>query len=533
MQKINFHKKAFFGTIVLWTVIATAVFILATTIRYPAAFLSCLLIGTGAAIQFIIFRFMNCAFSRLSQQCNELLKSKEYLETVFANLPIIATVSELETGEFININKTFSEISGYTTDDLLGFKSTDVEWLSETQRNDLLAHIRKNGLLTNYEIRVRSKNGKTMWGLYFGKVIEFANTKYLISLAQDISKDKVTEENMKEIDSRYRALIELSPDSIFLHNGTYFLYANNAACQLLKAPNVDNILNTKVIDVVHPDCRLLVEERIHTMRRENSTALAMSERLLCFDGSYVDVEVIAAPCRISGENAYQVIARDITERLLAESALKQSLKEKEALIQELFHRTKNNLQVISGILQLSSSTIQDKKLQQFFDETTYRIKTMALMHQQLISSADLSRINLREYFENIISLFTNLYYQVSQHVTIESHLDDVFTVIDYAAAGGLLLGEILSNVFKHAFPGSRKGLLKIELHRIDNRIQIVVEDDGIGLDEEFNAENSDSIGIRLINLTVEHQLSGQIRYAGPPGTQITIDFEDNKYFSRI
>ena len=210
-------------------------------------------------------------------------------------------------------------------------------------------------------------------------------------------------------------------------------------------------------------------------------------------------------------------------RKTAEESLKISLTEKEVLLKEIHHRVKNNMQIISSLLNLQSQSIQDDITRRAFQESQDRIGIMALIHEKLYRSEHLSRIDLAAYVQQLAQ---NLYqaYGVSPE-TIALHIEGegVFLDIDYAIPCGLILNELLSNSLKYAFPGGRRGRIEITLHEKDERVNLLIRDDGAGFPEGLDFRKNQSLGLQLVN-ALTRQLDGTIELNRKGGTEFKITF---------
>ncbi len=225
----------------------------------------------------------------------------------------------------------------------------------------------------------------------------------------------------------------------------------------------------------------------------------------------------------------------------AEEQIKASLREKEVLLKEIHHRTKNNMQVISSILALQSDMLEHDQVKKIFKDTENRIKSMALVHQKLYQSNDLSNINLKEYIDELAELLLKSYNAEKISFILETlETDNSFVLIDIAIPCGLILNELITNSLKYAFPGDSQdkidetGEIRIKLNRTDNHeIFIRFSDNGIGFPENFDFENADTLGLRMIISIVEHQLGGTIDFETNNGMTCQIKFNDNFYSERV
>jgi two-component sensor histidine kinase len=204
--------------------------------------------------------------------------------------------------------------------------------------------------------------------------------------------------------------------------------------------------------------------------------------------------------------------------------IEQSLKEKEALIKEIHHRVKNNLQIITSMLNLQIGKIEDEKTESIFFEAKQRINAIALTHQMLYQKATISNINLVEYIETLVR-------QIEASMSsakIEIKTDLVAThnrlTIDGAVPLGLIINELLTNCYKHAFPSGKKGIITVSLRENSESFTIKVSDNGVGLPEDFNQEESKTLGMELVFILVE-QLDSKLTIEQENGTAFIFDIK--------
>lgn len=222
--------------------------------------------------------------------------------------------------------------------------------------------------------------------------------------------------------------------------------------------------------------------------------------------------------------ANQTLHIEIAERQRAEELIKASLKEKEMLLQEIHHRVKNNLQVISSLLNLQSSYVDNPEIREIFQESQNRVRSMALVHEKLYRSDDLARIDLADYIRNLASFLFRSYRAGAGHITLNVQADNVFLGIDAAVPCGLILNELISNALKHAFPDKRPGQIRVELRTgPEGAVNLVVADNGIGFPPDFDFTATDSLGMQLVHTLVE-QLDGTLEISGREGASFNIKF---------
>lgn len=222
------------------------------------------------------------------------------------------------------------------------------------------------------------------------------------------------------------------------------------------------------------------------------------------------------------------LMRDITKAKKVEDQIKTSLKEKNVLLKEIHHRVKNNLQIVTTLLELQSDYIKDEKAIERFNEIQNRVHAMALVHEKLYQSKNLSEIDFKEYTQDLLDDLFRTYGAGSEVATPIINIDDIFLNVNTAIPCALIINELVSNSLKHAFPDGRKGEINIDLYLdTDNKFKLIVSDNGVGLQEDIDFRNTKSLGLQLVNNLV-NQLDGSIEYHGKDGATFEITFTELK-----
>jgi PAS domain S-box-containing protein len=217
---------------------------------------------------------------------------------------------------------------------------------------------------------------------------------------------------------------------------------------------------------------------------------------------------------------------DITERKNAEEKIEASLKEKEILLREIHHRVKNNMQIISSLLGLASENIKDKKYVDMFRESQNRINSMSLIHEKLYRSKDLAKIELNDYIRDLANSIYQSRGVKPGTIVLNINIENVQLGIDRSIPFGLIINELITNSLKYAFPGDRKGEIKVSLHLIDEKtFELIVSDNGVGIPYDVDFRKTGSLGLRLVTMLVENQLKGKIELDRSKGTEFNIKFQ--------
>ena len=216
--------------------------------------------------------------------------------------------------------------------------------------------------------------------------------------------------------------------------------------------------------------------------------------------------------------------QDITERKLAEEKNIAALKEKETLIREVHHRVKNNLQVISGLLDMTRMRTHDEATTGILTDMMMKIQTMAQIHTRLYESKQFDRINFEGQVRDQIAAMTNIYSGQARRITCEIISEPVFLPVDKAIPCALVVNEVLSNSFKHAFKGRKEGTIQVAMAQKGGLVHIRIHDDGKGMPENFDASRSNSLGLKLIRTLIQHQLQGSLVINSVNGTEVIVEF---------
>ncbi len=202
------------------------------------------------------------------------------------------------------------------------------------------------------------------------------------------------------------------------------------------------------------------------------------------------------------------------------------------LLREIHHRVKNNLQIISSLLNLQSRYIKDVDALDIFAESQNRVRSMAIIHEKLYNSESMSEIDFGEYISDLTeSLFYN--YRVNpSRISLKKNMDEIYFDVDTAIPCGLIVNELITNCLKHAFPGDDKGEICIELLKTDDKHVLNVKDNGVGFPEDIDFKNTKSLGLQLVNNLVS-QVDGTIELDGSNGSSFNIIFKELEYKKRV
>ncbi len=380
-----------------------------------------------------------------------------------------------------------------------------------------------------YELQLCKKDGELIWvSVQEAPVVKDGEVIGIVGSLTDITEQKLYGMKLEESLERYDRVAKATSDTIWdldLVEDTNQYNQNIYKMFGYHKKQVDNVAEWWR-EKIHPDDRPEVFKRIDRVKSEQIDRFQLEYRFRCADGSYKDIYDRAFVVRNEEGEAVRIIGamQDITDRKIREQKLNESLIEKEALLMELHHRVKNNMAVISSMLQLQAMDEDHEGVRQKLLDSIVRIRTMTTIHEINYQSKSFSKIKLESVLEQLVLNILETF-QVSPKIEFSYRLEPVELNINQAIPFSLLLNEVVTNIVKHAYVDRDKGKVSIELHESDNQVFLQIDDDGIGLPEDFDRHSmSGSIGLKLIE-TLSIQLGADYSYQPiDSGTRFSLEF---------
>jgi PAS domain S-box-containing protein len=473
------------------------------------------------------------ALEIIHQQTEEALKENEELfRSVVENSHNGIFIVD-DQYRFVYINDQFTRTFGYTHKDLIG---KDFRTFLNGESKRLVARRyrqRQEGKIipSTYEFNLVRKDGQKRRVEISSTVIRDSK-KRMKSVAhlRDITESRMMEENIRNSEKLYKDLVEKADIAILKDDiKGRVIYINKTFTEIFGYTQKD-LQDLRITSLVHFDDMERVRN-FHQRRMEGKRTLKRYEfKGLRKDGSSVYCEVDAVALRengkVTGSRSY---IWDITKRKKDEDRIKSSLHEKEVLLREIHHRVKNNLQIISSLLNLQSGHIKDKELLRIFQESRRRVRSMAIVHEKLYQSENLSKVDFSKYLKSLTRSLFQMYGVNPGIIRLKIDVEDVFFDINTAVPCGLLVSELVSNALKHAFPKGRKGELSIEMSPYErDRIKLIVKDTGVGLQNDLDFKNAESFGLQLVDMLTQ-QLQGKMEVKNEGGTTFIMLFKKLRY----
>ena len=345
-------------------------------------------------------------------------------------------------------------------------------------------------------------------------------------LQQEILERIQVEKALKESEEKFRTITENVNVGIYRNtsgpNGR-FLEANPAFIQMFGYDSKEELMNINVSNLYSQsnnrekfNKKMLthgfVKDETLNLRRKDGTEIICS------------ISAVAEKDRKGNILYYDGMIEDITERKKNEDRIKKSLEEKEVLLKEVHHRVKNNMQVIMSLLRLQTNYITDKHAKSLFKDSQSRVASMALIHEKLYKSKDLSSIDFNEYLRDLTQTLIQSYNIGHKMIRFDLDIESVFLNINQAIPCGLIINELITNSLKYAFPGNKRGKIAIDFHLQNEQYYLIVYDNGIGIPPETLMENPKTLGLQLVNALTQ-QLHGTLELKREDGTAFHIKFK--------
>jgi len=467
--------------------------------------------------------------ARLKQAEEAILGSKKSLRCLFDSSAFGMIVCHLirdKAGksvdfEHLEVNQATQRQTGFKPEQLIGKRASEIVSAELTARLvQIYSKVVETGKPHRYE-EYFSVYDRT---LQIG-ASHIEGDLFVLTFV-DISERKQAEVALRESEENFRALAENANDGILIavEDGKSS-YANRRTSEIT-GYSVSELLKMTIRDLAHPDEFEKINKRYKTIIAGKPFQGQYETMLITKDGKEVPIELSSAMFIWHGQPADMVVIRDISERKQGEEKVKASLKEKEMFLREIHHRVKNNLQIISSLLDLRIIREDNQHVIDVFQDTRSKIQTMALIHSQLYESERFDRINMGNYVQNLVNYLSSIFVDSDVEITHVIEYTDVCLSINQAIPCALVLNELISNAFKHAFKGRKKGRVEISLMMKDhNKIVLTVKDNGIGIPEEIDILKTDSLGLKLMRNTVQDQLMGKIHFESGAGNAIMVEFK--------
>ncbi len=440
-------------------------------------------------------------------------------------------------GKITSFNQVFKEKlkERYNIKVELGYSGLDIGRDIQIKLNwgwpEILERLQKGEKL-QFEIETKDKNKKehiddiSISPIYNddGEMVELAG------IAQTVTFKKTAEKKLKDQASKINAIFNSTAMLIWTLDKNMRLVAYNKvfADKHFSLLGIEVSIGSNFLKSLKPN---VSKEAYNELERYYKSAFNGENQqfegvLHSADGEKRWMETFLNPIYTEHNEIKEIscLSHEITDKKIIEARMRESIHEKEVLLQEVHHRVKNNLQVISSILNLQSSYVKDENSLNILRESQNRIKSMSFIHESLYQTKDFAHIEFTDY---ILSLSKNLIHSYSittGSIILNTDLEPVFLSLDQAIPCGLIANELISNALKYAFPDRSKGMISVRIREENEKIRIEIGDNGIGLPKDMDYKNSDSLGLQLVHSLID-QLDATIKVNTDKGTNYLITFD--------
>ncbi|TAN45034.1 MAG: PAS domain S-box protein [Nitrospirae bacterium] len=354
---------------------------------------------------------------------------------------------------------------------------------------------------------------------------------HMFGIVQDITEQKETEKILMESEEKFRTIFNRANDGILIAKiaTKKFVEANSVICNMLGYTKAEML--SLGVDNIHPVHQLNNVREVFEKQARGELRVAEDVPILRKDGTVFYADISAAVITLGGENHAVGVLRDITERKQLEEQLRNTIAERETLLRELYHRTKNNMNTILSLINLQIAPfLNDENFVQMFNDIKSRIMTMSLVHERLYKSKNLSNVNLKDYIDDLSNTLLISYKRESEKVSLSLDIDEIVLSIETLTPCGLIINELITNSLKYAFADGRDGVISIKGRSSpEGEISISYSDNGPGFPEGFDFSAAETLGLRLIRGLTTGQLCGALEITTQPETVFAITFRELHY----
>lgn len=401
-------------------------------------------------------------------------------------------------------SKRAAEISGFTTDEVLGKSADFFKFGDDKESAEIEQSIRS--LLTGekdrdyLDVNIINKQGERRSIKIHSSALRDTDDTLIsvLTLIEDYTEQQEAEEKLRRSESLFKKLFTNAPQAIVMVDDENIIQqVNNSFSKLFGYQN-NELLGKNIDKIVKPKEGLERAPQISDLKSEDRQIYSELKRYTK-EGKELDLVVGGIPVYLDDKLiAGFGIYIDITGQKETQRILQHSLDEKQVLLEEVHHRVKNNLAVVSGLLQMQTLHVDDPQLAQYIKKSHLRIQSMAIVHEMLYKSKTLSQIQMSDYVKKLTEVIAATLGPDNKEIEIEVESESIILNVNQAIPCALIISELISNAYEFAFEAREHGIINVNLSKEDDKICICVRDDGIGLPNNFEEMRKKSLGMSLI-----------------------------------
>ncbi len=475
--------------------------------------------------------------ARVTERTQQLEERERFIQRIADSTPGILYLYDLTEQRNIYANRELTTLLGYTPAQIQAMGADFLPRLLHpedlpraAERIKQFFHLKDANEVTDFEFRMQAADGQ--WHTLLTRETVFTRTptgepQQILGIATDISDRKQAEAKLRESEANLSAAqkiahignwkYELATGKIIWSEEVFRIFGLDPAAGEPSYGELQQIIYPEDL----PTWKSVVQAAI-----DHQIPYEWDHRIMLPDGSlrYVEARGQVITDGTGVVTALFGTVMDISERKQAEAQLKASLEEKELLLKEVHHRVKNNLQVVSSLFSLQTQYIDDPKVLEVLIESQNRINAMALIHEKLYQSTSLAQVDFRDYIHNLTQSLFASYHTKAQRVRLHLQVEPLPISLDTAIRCGLIINELVSNALKHAFLEDCPGEMRLTfVAQPADKICLVVEDDGVGIPPDFDIEQTNSLGLRLVKI-LTRKLKGELTVTRTKGTRFQLVF---------
>lgn len=452
---------------------------------------------------------------------SELKDSEEKFSEFFHHSPIIFAISSIDTERFIEVNNKFVETTGYDYDEIIGKTTGELGLFSD--KNDKIAvfnEIKKNGEARNIEVRLKTKNGDTIAGLFSAVKAELGGKKRWFTMMEDITKRKNAEISLAQTNELLGLFIKNSPIHAFIKEVTpeisRTLYASENYLDMIGIPGSKMIGKTMY--------ELFPREHAEKFTKDDWDVVSSGRTLkLDEDLNNRNYYTIKFPILQNDKKLLAGYTIEITDRKEKEEKIKKLLNEKEDILREVHHRIKNNMSIILSLFRIQSDRHENAVIKSVFLDASNRLKSMMVLYDKLYRSTNKNELCIKEYLTSLVEEILNIFpnrHKIEPILGVEK----LILKPEILSPMGIIVNEMINNSLKYAFNDNDKGKIKIFVKKRNDYAIFSYKDSGPGIPASVTFDNSPGYGLRLIKSLVD-QIDGSITLEQNRRTEYVIKFK--------
>lgn len=477
-----------------------------------------------AIIETGLTRPYDVLYRNLKESEQALRGERDFTAAVLSTADALVVVLDRE-GRIVRFNRKCEDLTGYKYEEVERKPFWDLFLIPEEIEpvKGVFARLRAGQFPIEYENYWVTKDGRHRLITWANAALSDAEgtVEFVVATGIDVTEKRRAELALRESEQTARALLNAPPEVVALlgTDGTV-LDANETTARRMNLP-LSDLVGSIIWNHFAPE--------VANNRKAHVEAAIQSKQPVRFEDEYDGRwnDNIIYPVFDAGGDVTKVavFAHNITEYKWAEETIKRSLVEKSTLLRELYHRVKNNLQVVSSLLRLQSAAVDAPEAKAVLQDSQIRIQSMAKVHEMLYQSRDLAKIDFKAYLKDMGTAILHSHGGHNPGVMLEVVGEKILLDVSKGIPCGLAVSEILTNALKHAFPDGRKGKVEVALRHVDHgQVEMIVRDDGVGIAANIDTERNDSLGLKLLTTLVRDQLRGEVSVDRTAGTEFRIRF---------